>query len=657
LRERVPENAFLYARIPALWSLASFKDDSFKYAMGNEAYLAEMKKLRQATGQWLQKADPAVAPLLTLLNDQMDGPLEMVGFSKDNQPVTLLSGNVRFKSEDDVKRLIGLLIQQGVVAHEMIAYADGAGVLNIEGMPVSYRWDQTNNRLNMMASLAGSDIAGLDQLIASLQENPASPMLLNEKQMDDSQQGLYLWFNNQQAAAVYNPMLPQDIAFQMAAMGVPHMKSLAASWGVSNGKGRLKVQLDAPHKGMIRQVVPINSNQYPIKTAGNPGLVFTLSTPSHQEFQRLETLAGGHQHQDYQELKQQFFEQAGYAAEDWLKAVGPELALVSDESGEYLAVRIRDKAQFDLIMTAIKAQPTASFESRSINGVTISHLKLPGFVSEEELAEDDMPEMVRDMLTRIGSHFYWQEEDGFLIIADLPQVLLDRQAKLSDQTLQQWLTEHQRQDLSGSLLAFSADISNAPRRIYYAYLNAIQAMGDLTGARQDLFGLPTAGALNLPNSGSYGFQFDSSADKLAAEFVFESTPADILLAGEGAGAIAAVGVLAAVAIPAYQDYTIRAEVSGAYFEAFPIQQELEGFYQLNGRFPNEDEVLDLLAEDGNNFYLIEVEPETGVIFVELRGNEQIDGELLVIEPDPTNYGIQWYCGSDIGKQYLPASCR
>ena len=661
LRENMPENAFFYARVPSLWDLASYKEDTFKYAHGNEAYLTEIKKIRAATDVWFQKGEQDVATLMTFLNSQLDGPAELVAYGVENKPQLLISANVRFKTASELQALIDVLQQKSVIRRVVEPMAEGAGVVIVESMPLAYRWDQESGRLNMVATLEGATVTGLDAAYAALTPNPASPMLSNEAQMDDSHRGLYLWLDNQTAAPMYAPILQSNAAMSAAALGVSQMQSLSASWGVSNGKGRLKFEMVSPSHSMIRQFWPAANNSYPFKTAGTPNMMLSLSLPSYEDFKRIEMMAGGLGNPEYQEQKQKVSELLGYPLDNWFKSIGPEVVFVSDQAGEYLAIRLRDQETFSQILNATKTWSKAAYESREFDGQTIHHLKLPSMynAAEEELnKENDISPLLKDVITEIGTHVYWQQEGDFLIIADLPQVLFDRQALLSERSLEQWLVEEQRQDLTSSSLAFSGNIRNAPRRLYYLYLNSLQALGDLTNAKQDLFGLPSARQLHLASKGTYGLQLDSSPDKIAMEMVFESTPADIALAGDGVASIAMVGVLAAVALPAYQDYTKRAYFTGIYSESAVLRNRLETFRFENGRYPNADEMDAFYIEGGLGYQYMEVEPDTGVILILLNGKSgEFYDELMEIHPDYDGDYFAWYCGGDIPEKLFPAQCR
>lgn len=415
---------------------------------------------------------------------------------------------------------------------------------------------------------------------------------------------------------------------------------------------------------MVRQFLPANNNSYPIKTAGTPGMMLSLSLPSYNDFKRLEMMAGGLSNPEYQEQKKKLNELLGYPLDDWFKAIGPEMVLVSDKAGEYLAIRMREPETFNKILDITKAWPDSAYESREINGQTIHHLKLPSMYNsaKEEVGDGHLiSPLLADMMTEVGTHLYWKQEGDFMILTDLPQVLFDRETMLSERTLEQWLLEEQRQDISGSTLAFSGNIRNVPRRIYYFSLNSLQAVGDLTNANQDMFGLPSAGQLQLADKGTYGFQLDSSKEKLAMEMVFESSPADLVLAGEGAGTIAAMGVMLAIALPAYQDYMERVEISDVYIQSSSIRKKLEKFYQTHNRFPGEDDMSEFYT-GLNHGYLIEdyeIEPNSGVVYLSLGESRYYPyGARLELHPDVDSNQLSWYCDSEsIDRRHMPSECH
>lgn len=63
--------------------------------------------------------------------------------------------------------------------------------------------------------------------------------------------------------------------------------------------------------------------------------------------------------------------------------------------------------------------------------------------------------------------------------------------------------------------------------------------------------------------------------------------------------VAIIGILAAVAIPAYQDYVVKAKLSKVQSTLDPIKTAMSLFYQENGSFPVGSEATPTLAAAGD----------------------------------------------------------
>ena len=123
-----------------------------------------------------------------------------------------------------------------------------------------------------------------------------------------------------------------------------------------------------------------------------------------------------------------------------------------------------------------------------------------------------------------------------------------------------------------------------------------------------------------------------------------------------------IGVVAAVAIPAYQDYTIRAQISEGLVLAGGARAAVTETYQKTGRFPEDNASAGLPPADTLlGTYVAAVEVYSGDVFV-AYGNEAhsiIRDAELVLSPSVDSQGnVDWSCGSnDIMKRHLPAACR
>ncbi|MEJ2645049.1 MAG: pilin [Gammaproteobacteria bacterium] len=133
--------------------------------------------------------------------------------------------------------------------------------------------------------------------------------------------------------------------------------------------------------------------------------------------------------------------------------------------------------------------------------------------------------------------------------------------------------------------------------------------------------------------------------------------------------VAIIGILAAIAIPAYQDYTIRAQVSEGLSLADGAKTAISEFYNNRGALPASNQSAGLAKNTsikGN--YVSQVGTGTdgngtdGVIEITYgnKVNAAISGGTLLLSPITTGGGsIQWTCkaGSNLAPKYLPSSCR
>jgi len=122
-----------------------------------------------------------------------------------------------------------------------------------------------------------------------------------------------------------------------------------------------------------------------------------------------------------------------------------------------------------------------------------------------------------------------------------------------------------------------------------------------------------------------------------------------------------MGVLAAIAIPAYQDYTIRANISQSLNEAEIAKHNIEEHYVAEGQFPGPTaaaEISDWTAAAGEHFETITVVPGTGTIVMSYSEADLPDGGEVYLEPTVNEDGsIGWVCSASIEDKLLPESCR
>jgi type IV pilus assembly protein PilA len=127
--------------------------------------------------------------------------------------------------------------------------------------------------------------------------------------------------------------------------------------------------------------------------------------------------------------------------------------------------------------------------------------------------------------------------------------------------------------------------------------------------------------------------------------------------------VAMLGILAAIALPAYHDYTLRAHASAAIVEARALQAQVAESLAANGRCPRngEEDFGEPASYAGGHLASAtfgEFE-ESGLCGLEARiaapGKAALDGKAIWLEYRPD--GRRWQCSSDVDDRYLPASCR
>ena len=116
--------------------------------------------------------------------------------------------------------------------------------------------------------------------------------------------------------------------------------------------------------------------------------------------------------------------------------------------------------------------------------------------------------------------------------------------------------------------------------------------------------------------------------------------------------VAIIGILAAIAIPAYQDYTIRAQVTEGLSLASAAKTAVGEFYMNQGEAPADREGTGMTtdATDTSGQYVQQVDVANGTITITYgnQANALIDGDTLALTPYETGeYSIVWYCGSAV----------
>jgi type IV pilus assembly protein PilA len=147
--------------------------------------------------------------------------------------------------------------------------------------------------------------------------------------------------------------------------------------------------------------------------------------------------------------------------------------------------------------------------------------------------------------------------------------------------------------------------------------------------------------------------------------------------------VAIIGILAAIAIPAYQDYVIRSQVSEGLAMASSLKASVAEFVADKGRWPSDDGTAPTTSDLGLEAppagkYVEGIVVDNGNIVITYgdQANTKIDGSILVLSPGlSANDDVIWVCGNaadpsalasaaptatastNLPGKYMPSNCR
>ncbi|HFA4349964.1 TPA: pilin, partial [Neisseria gonorrhoeae] len=115
--------------------------------------------------------------------------------------------------------------------------------------------------------------------------------------------------------------------------------------------------------------------------------------------------------------------------------------------------------------------------------------------------------------------------------------------------------------------------------------------------------------------------------------------------------IAIVGILAAVALPAYQDYTARAQVSEAILLAEGQKSAVTGYYLNHGEWPEDNGDAGVAsASEIKGKYVQKVEVKKGVVTATMASsnvNKEIKDKRLSLWAKRQDGSVKWFCGQPV----------
>ena len=126
--------------------------------------------------------------------------------------------------------------------------------------------------------------------------------------------------------------------------------------------------------------------------------------------------------------------------------------------------------------------------------------------------------------------------------------------------------------------------------------------------------------------------------------------------------VAIIGILASIAIPAYQRYMIRAQIIEGLGLSGPFKPAVAEFYNNNGAFPTDNADAGLAAPgDYAGKYVSSITLNGPAVSIQYgnSANAQINGRIVTLTAIDNVGSVGWDCssGGAILDEYMPPACR
>lgn len=658
LQERLPADTIGYLRLPSPFgTFIATRNRTLDRARTSPEHIAAIEKLQQSIAKLPELLTAQTAPVKIALA-HWRSPLEIA---------YVAPGRAAMAPPKIVLRVMlpGLNTKALAEALQGIAPPTSTGPSEIIGPNYFARFNEKDGELLVLAG-EGVNAEGLDKLLANTAKE--LPFAAAQERNEQSKQSLFLWadLSALQPIIAGGSMLSKEFAPLINRLALEG-KSLTIAAGTVAGKGRLSLELDAT-QGKLLHYLPRESKTWNISTVGAPDYFMSASLlPSPTEWQEMATQVksdfGPEPAKLFASASTELRKHLGVSLDDFLAALGPDIGFFSDAAGSFFAVRMRDKAAWARVLEQINALPNSKLkQSGSVN---LIQLRMDPPEPSDETAK---------FLARLTTTLAWVDEGEYLVFSGLPQPLRDRARLKPDTKVSDWLMATQGHRASQTLLGAFGPTRDVQRNTWYAWIGALAALSDLTNAELDIAQLPSAEELGLPRDGSVGLEWQASADRMSFVLGYDATPVD-LLGGSPVAVVAGAGILAAVAIPAYQDYKVRAIVSAALAETAAAKTVLiESMVSTN-------EIPDELASLGVEETLSEghqLRWENGMLLIGFAESAPsgVAGKQLALGVRWNEGSPLWVCGlaepnvsveeliggnpaehTTLENKYLPSSCR
>lgn len=127
--------------------------------------------------------------------------------------------------------------------------------------------------------------------------------------------------------------------------------------------------------------------------------------------------------------------------------------------------------------------------------------------------------------------------------------------------------------------------------------------------------------------------------------------------------VAVLAFLVTIALPAYQDYTVRTKISEVMVFADSARTNLSDYYMSSGYMPDSAEEANINTDADQSQYLgaiaFSTTSNTATITYTVT-NLSVSGDIALVATTAGGNGVQWDCATaatTLEGRYLPRNCR
>lgn len=666
LHDHLPGETVAYLNVPTPWNyLFDPKADAMHPVQALPAHRAQVEKIKQGVKDHYFKhiPDPYLG-VAGLLVDHSKTSLEVAVINNAQGallPTVALGTRLQNMSSGQLVEQVNQLLAMVMPGLELEPQDQPASWTFTAGQfPAFMRYDEGNGKLLVYGGMGASQ-EKMETLWSEANPDQLSDIKQRSQAADPSGLNLKMWVAAARLYQMGKAFVPPEQQFVITHLGLDQMDYVWAGTESSQGQSAFVVQVVMPETGW-RLALPRATDWFDIEVAGKPRSVWQMTLPTAAQLQQgldhfelRDAMLGS----DDEDLKawRKVFEKVGFDGYDWLNAYHQQIFYVTDEAGSWFAMKVKDQDLHKRIDQAMNEVFEVTPMSSELEGVEIEHAHFSFYQMMYKIQEKRTPESdeIEQFLNIFKDHVYWYVEDDVYYMSAVPQVLAMKRNHANPMRLSAWLNNNQGQSWESSIFAYGKDVQHLPQDLYHVYLQILQGLGDLAQTEVDLFALPTAETLNLPDQGRLNLQVASDANSVSFRFGYEYSLLDPVLSGEGgATTIAVVAILMAYAIPAYRDYTVRAKLGEHLALSAGIKMAVAEHHITTNSFAGAAAGVNM---PGPNFSL---DDETGLITIMLEGVDENFGPEDAIYLEPVSIGegrIEWYCYSNVQERFLPPGCR